>query len=231
MQARPLPVLAVGLCLLLAACGESPRQRSAGNDASNAHAPGTPLPTPAGGAGSITGMPAAGDGQPVQIDVPGIEELPEDGAEPAIHDPLLADAPPLPAPVTATGTDAPPEPGADAAVQVIRDYYAAINNGDPASAYALWRGRGEASGQTLQQFRNGYADTVGVSLSIGQPGRIEPGAGQRHIEVPVTLTARHADGGQTRYAGSYQLQRSVVDGADAEQRAWRIRSANLREIR
>ena len=37
-------------------------------------------------------------------------------------------------------------------------------------------------------------------------------------------------GGIRRYAGSYVLQLTVVDGATPEQRSWHIASANLREV-
>ena len=87
------------------------------------------------------------------------------------------------------------------------------------------------SGQSAAQFAAGFADTSGVSVEIGEPGRIDAGAGQRHIEVPVSLTARHADGSEQRFRGRYVLQRTVVDGASADQRAWRIGSASLGEVR
>jgi hypothetical protein len=132
-------------------------------------------------------------------------------------------------PATPTAGDAI-EPGADDAVQLIRDYYAAIDARDYGQAYALWSQEGAASGQSPQQFANGFADTTDVGVQIGAPGDEDAGAGQRYIEVPVTVTATHADGSRHRYAGSYALHRTVVDGASAGQRAWRIHSAKLREI-
>jgi hypothetical protein len=100
---------------------------------------------------------------------------------------------------------------------------------DYGHAYALWSQQGAASGQGPQQFANGFADTSEVSVQIGTPGAEDAGAGQRYIEIPVTVTAIHADGSRHSYAGSYVLHRTVVDGASAEQRAWRISSAKLRE--
>ena len=61
----------------------------------------------------------------------------------------------------------------------------------------------------------------------GTPGRLDAAAGSRYVEVPVTVEAAQRDGSVRRYAGSYTLRRAVVDGATAEQRAWRIASANL----
>ena len=125
--------------------------------------------------------------------------------------------------------DAAIEPGPGDAAQLIRDYYAAINARDYARAYRLWSESGAASNQSAQQFANGFADTTGVSVQIGTPGDEDAGAGQRYIEVPVTVAATHADGSPHRYVGSYVLHRTVVDGASAEERARRINSAKLRE--
>ena len=53
-------------------------------------------------------------------------------------------------------------------------------------------------------------------------------AGSRYVEIPVRITAVATDGGRRAFSGSYTLRRSVVDGATAEQRAWRIYSASIR---
>ena len=42
---------------------------------------------------------------------------------------------------------------------------------------------------------------------------------------------RSADEREQRFRGRYVLQRTVVDGASADQRAWRIGSASLGEVR
>ena len=85
---------------------------------------------------------------------------------------------------------APNEPGAEAAIAVLRDYYAAINAHDFARAHALWR----QNPQTVAQFADGFAGTAGVSVEIGAPGPIDAGAGQRFIEIPVRLDATQQDG-------------------------------------
>ena len=54
------------------------------------------------------------------------------------------------------------EPGAEAAVTVLRDYYAAINARDFARAHALWR----QNPQTAAQFADGFAGTTGVSVEM-----------------------------------------------------------------
>ncbi len=66
----------------------------------------------------------------------------------------------------------------EAAVSVIREYYAAINAHDYRNAYELWSGKGEASSQTFADFTNGFAETASVSLNVGKPGVIEGAAGR-----------------------------------------------------
>src|SRR3546814_3363627 len=78
-------------------------------------------------------------------------------------------------------------------------------------------------------FADGFADTAQVVATLGEPGRVDPGAGQRYIQIPVGITATTSDGSVRRYAGTYTLHRTVVDGATAEQRAWRIASARSEE--
>lgn len=118
--------------------------------------------------------------------------------------------------------------GADGAVAVIDAYYAAINRRDYPTAHRYWSSNGAASGQTLAEFTRGFADTASVAVDIGTPGRIDPAAGSRYIEIPVTVTARTRAGETQRFRGHYVLRRSVVDGATAEQRQWRIASAALK---
>lgn len=210
----------------LAACGgdKSRAPGAAGGDAET-------LPAPAGSRGSVTGMPdQPGPGQigppkpedTVALDAEGNPVLPADGTVVDTNAPLDPNAPPVDA--------ATIEPTPQDAVGVIRDYYAAINRRDFAQAHALWSDGGRASNQTLEQFTAGFADTTGVSVEIMAPGRVDAAAGSRYIEVPVALTATHADGQQQRFVGAYTLRRAVVDGATADQRAWRIGTADLREV-
>lgn len=197
-------------CFLLAACGGKGDGR---DDAATADGS---LPVPAGTPRSVTGMPDPGR----PLAVPAGEAVPA-GAT------AEADAPPTEPMAGDESGDA--TPGTDAAVEVVRRYYAAINARDYASAHALWGDDGRASGQDAQQFAAGFAATTGVSVQIGAPGGIEGAAGSRYIQVPVTLDATQADGTHRRYAGSYTLRLAVVDGATPEQRSWHIASADLRE--
>lgn len=122
----------------------------------------------------------------------------------------------------ASNTDA----SAAAAAAVIEQYYAAIDAGDYRRAWSLWSDAGGASGQSLEEFTAGFAETSSVRVETGEPGRIEGAAGSRFVTVPVTIHANGAAGAQT-FVGTYTLRRSVVDGATSEQRSWRIHSAAI----
>lgn len=225
MSAAPkLFALACVLSCLAAlpACGDRPATEAR---PSRAQAQEESLPGPDQPAGSITGMsPRPGPGE---VPLAG-EPPPPVVAEPADEVDLLNPETGL---LPGSAADVPGEPTPQDAVAVIGDYYAAINAGSYARAYALWSEDGHASGQTPQQFADGFADTAQVVVTLGEPGRVDPGAGQRYIQVPVAINATADDGSVRRYAGTYTLHRTVVDGATAEQRAWRIASADLREVK
>ncbi|UNK50677.1 hypothetical protein MNR01_06630 [Lysobacter sp. S4-A87] len=218
----------VALAAAMAACSSSdkpPGQR--GGDDSQA------LPAPSGKAdGSVTGMPdKPGPGQvgpPPQV----VEEvvLDEQGNPIAPTDEAGQPLPGTDTGATPSDGEAVNEPTAQDAMAVVRDYYAAINSRAYDRAYSLWSDGGRASGQSPQQFADGFRDTSGVSVEILAPGAVDAAAGSRFVEVPVALTATAADGSQRKFVGAYTLRRAVVDGATAEQRAWRIGSADLREV-
>jgi hypothetical protein len=109
------------------------------------------------------------------------------------------------------------------ATAVISAYYDAINERDYERAYRYW----SANPQSLDDFRTGFADTASVVVKTGTPGRIDPAAGSRHVEIPVEITAKTKSGETQRFRGTYMLRRSVVDGATDEQRRWRIASAKI----
>ena len=188
------------------------------------------LPAPDAGKGSVTGMPdRPGPGAIGTPAPPAPATVADANASDAASPPGQAQGIAVGEPNPSAPADAAAEPAPGDEVKLVRDYYAAINARDYASAYALWSDSGAASHQSPQQFAGGFADTTGTSVEIGTPGDEDAGAGQRYIEVPVTVVATHADGSRHRYVGSYLLHRTVVDGASAEQRAWRIDSAKLRE--
>ena len=67
-------------------------------------------------------------------------------------------------------------------------------------------------------------------VTLDAPARVDGAMGSRYIEVPGAVEAPARDGTVRRYVGAYTLRRSVVDGATPEQRAWRLASADLREL-
>lgn len=233
MRALPSVLSAVAFALLLASCGGDKPQGARGADSEgDAEA----LPAPAGGGkGGVTGMPdRPGPGQvgpppqPVEavaLDEQGNPILPSEG-DPAVGAPATEVA----SAAGDTTTALPGEPTPQDAVAVIRDYYAAINRGDFDHAYSLWSDGGRASGQSALQFAEGFRYTTGTSVEILAPGAVDAAAGSRFIEVPVALTATGSNGVQRKFVGAYTLRRAVVDGATPEQRAWRIGSADIREV-
>lgn len=138
----------------------------------------------------------------------------------------------------ASDTETAPDDGADAgeadpqqAAAVIRSYYQAIAAGDYARAYRLWSNDGAASGQTLQEFTRGYAETASVQADVGAPTDMQGAAGSVYVEVPVVVRAVTTEGERQHFEGTYTLRRSNVDGATAEQRAWRIYDATISAAR
>lgn len=232
---RMLGALVFATALALAGCGGDKGSATGADDGDIAS-----LPGPESDGGSVTGMPDRPGPGPVGPPSGG-QEQPAD-ATPADDGSLVfpvdgdaadgdgvqpADAG-EPAPATAALAT---EPTPDEAVAVVQAYYAAIDARQYARAHGLWSGGGSASGQSPEQFAAGFSDTTGVVVEPGAPGRVEAAAGSRFVQVPVTVRATRADGSVHRYAGNYTLRRAVVDGASAEQRAWRIASADIREVR
>ncbi|HEU4774136.1 MAG TPA: hypothetical protein VFS82_06405 [Lysobacter sp.] len=238
MNQCPAFVALLAALLALAACAD----RNGEGATPATAADGTSLPVPGEVHGSVTGMPdTPGPGHIGPPQTAGADALTDapiaDGIDPLLAgdagiDPSSTDpSSGIPAGDTPDATPAPDEPGPAEAVAVVRAYYEAINAGDFSRAYGLWSDGGKASGQSSQQFADGFADTRAVSVEILPPGRIDSAAGSRHIEVPLALSATRADGSVHKYVGAYTLRRAVVDGATAEQRAWRIASADIREVR
>jgi hypothetical protein len=102
---------------------------------------------------------------------------------------------------------------ATTAVAVITDYYAAINDKDYRRAFGHWGQDGAASGKSFDEFAAGFRDTQHVEVVPGSAGRIDAAAGSRYVTVPVVVTAVTKDGQEQRYEGTYDLRRTVVDGA------------------
>jgi hypothetical protein len=146
--------------------------------------------------------------------------------------PAASDAPvPAVSPTPSLSPLPPDAKGVQAAIDVVEEYYEAINTRNYRKAYQLWSGKGEASMQTFEQFRNGYANTESVEADTsGEPGDLEGAAGSQYVKIPVRLKAKTTGGKVQNFWGEYTLRRSMVDGATAEQRMWRIYSAQFKEL-
>ena len=120
-----------------------------------------------------------------------------------------------------------PTDSAASPADVLREYYAAIEERDYDRAYSLWSDGGRASKQTRAQFVAGFTKTSKVTVTVRDSTRVEGAAGSQYATVPVVVDATLSDGRRQRFEGSYVLRRSMVDGATPEQRRWRIYSASL----
>lgn len=118
--------------------------------------------------------------------------------------------------------------GIQAAADVVRRYYAAIDARDYATAWSQWGDDGRP-GTTLKAFEDGYAHTRSTRVTIGALSPGDGGAGSIYQPVPVTVNAVLDDGRRQRFVGSYVTRRvNDVDGATASQLRWHIDSADLR---
>ena len=126
----------------------------------------------------------------------------------------------------ATPAIAAPADSAEAAADVLRRYYAAIDRRRFAEAYAAWEPG--AAGVDAEAFAANFAGYRRYHAEVGTPGRIDAGAGQRYVTIPVRSFGTKADGTRFAMAGEAVLHRAGdVDGASAAQRRWRIRSIEM----
>jgi hypothetical protein len=129
--------------------------------------------------------------------------------------PSQAPSSPSPPP-TVTKTAAPtsvPSASTPAGIQavtpwaVVSEYYGDIESGDYAGAYALLSS-GSVTGQTYQQFVNGFACTSYENLrELGTAGNM----------VTISLDATQCDGTLNHYQGTYTVQNGLITAADVSQ--------------
>ncbi|MFW2831093.1 hypothetical protein [Sphingomonas sp. ID0503] len=122
----------------------------------------------------------------------------------------------------------PAPKSAEAAADVVRRYYSALNARDYDTAWLQWGENGQP-GQTFDRFKAGFAKTAAVRVTIGTLSPGDAGAGSVYQPVPVTIDATLANGTRQHFTGEYILRRvNDVDGATAAQRRWHIVSAKLK---
>jgi hypothetical protein len=119
------------------------------------------------------------------------------------------------------------EASVEAAVRVVRDYYAAIGRRDYRAAQVLW-----PNGPGVAQLRRGYARTVWTKVTPLPPFTTEGGAGSIYADIRVRVDAALSDGTPQHFAGSYTLRRvNDVEGSSAAQRRWHIQGGTLRVVK
>lgn len=162
---------------------------------------------------------------PAAVATPSVTKaVPLAPAEPGQPGGLLDDRTPI-----AEGPFAPDS--AQAAADVVQRYYAAIESGRYRQAWALWDDGGRDSGMTSDAFVNSFGRYKEYHANIGAPGDMDAGAGQRYVVVPVQVYARLADGRAEYRLGRVILHRVAdIDGANAEQKRWHIRSIDLTPV-
>jgi membrane-bound inhibitor of C-type lysozyme len=118
---------------------------------------------------------------------------------------------------------------AQGAANVVQTYFALIEAGKYHQAWALWGDGGKASGMSAGAFAASFAKYSEYHANIGAPGRIDAGAGQRYVTVPVQAYGRLKDGSPFNLRGDVTLHRTAdIDGATAEQKSWHITTSNLK---
>lgn len=130
-------------------------------------------------------------------------------------------------------SEASPTPdSAQGAANVAQTYYALLGAQKFGEARALWRPGSAAAGRDLAAFTASFDRYSEYHANIGKPGRIDSGAGQRFVTVPVQVYARlKADRSPSYALGTMTLHRAAdVDGATADQRMWKIESVTLKPV-
>lgn len=121
------------------------------------------------------------------------------------------------------------EPTAQDAVDVLERYFADLDAKNYRDAYDAWQDG--QNPQSFDEFVEGYEDTAAIQAEVGEPGRIDAGAGQRYIEIPVAIESILEDGTTQWFEGTYVLHHVAdIPGATPEQRLWHIYSADVEEV-
>lgn len=251
MSGRVVHVATAALAALLASGCGGDDQAPVATDASGN--PVAALPAPQVRPGAVTGMPdTPGPGQPgppAEVPptapvydaegnlLPPTDQAIADAASLPI-DPAALPAAGLPPGEAVAGETAlaessvveRPQARPDEAVDLVRRYYQAIGERRFESAHALWAGQGRASGQSLDQFARGFANTASVSMDLMAPPRVSGAPGNESVEVPVAIESTQRDGSVRRLVGVYSLRRADPAGTDAGAPEWRIAAADLREV-
>ncbi|MCD2316499.1 hypothetical protein LQ954_10095 [Sphingomonas sp. IC-11] len=134
-----------------------------------------------------------------------------------------------PAAAASAGAAEAEEPDAQAAVDVVLTYHRLIGQRRYDEAWSLWDREGAASGMSPGTFAASFAKYRKYQAEVGPPGRIDAGAGQRYVTVPVSVKGTLRDGNIVTLSGSMILHRAgPIDGATARQLGWRLYESTLK---
>jgi hypothetical protein len=121
------------------------------------------------------------------------------------------------------------EKGEKGARNVLLSWAHAMEDRAFASAYALYRKGGPASGQSAADYATSFAGYRTITAAIGD-GMVDGAAGSLYYQVPVTLTGEAQDGSPYRRSGTITLRRvNDVPGAEDWQLAWHIDTIEWKE--
>lgn len=119
----------------------------------------------------------------------------------------------------------------ETAIDVIRQYYNAINQRNYQQAYQYWGDNGAASGQSFDAFKQGYAQTASVQIEIGQPGQVKGAAGSRYVDIPIAIASVTTSGETQRFRGKYVMRRTAVKSAPEAQQKWHLYSSDISPVK
>ena len=112
-------------------------------------------------------------------------------------------------------------------VSALNDYYRSINTGQLRKALSYW----ETPSQTLEQFRQGFAETRRVRILLDPSPLIEGAAGSSNANIASIIISTQMNGAEQVFAGCYVMRKSNVRAEDdPEQKGWRIYRASLAPV-
>lgn len=124
----------------------------------------------------------------------------------------------------------PPKAQAQAQTQaqpadVVRRYLDARRRGDDAGAEAEWDADPNAEHALAAQL----GKVAPYQAVVGTPSRIDSGAGQRYVTVPVSVTGHSASGTPVAVDAKLVLHRAAdgIESDDPRAHDWRIRSGEI----
>jgi len=121
---------------------------------------------------------------------------------------------------------------AQGAATVVQTYFGLLGARRFVDARALWQSGADGAGRDPAAFAATFDRYSEYHANVGAPGRIDAGAGQRYVTVPVQVYARlKADRAPAYSIGTVTLHRSGdIDGASAEQKTWKIAKVALAPV-